>query len=201
MQALLSALFTSAVLALSSTQVLVGRGDCVEEWAPANSQAGLSLSAGAVTPWSMLPFLNFSFDFAGGGWQTSFGPSDQQAAIGTVPLQLNLSFAVFIPVDSVTSCISIGIVDSAGTNFGGCPGLKKGWQNISIPLVTASFWSNGRNLSLPLKSLALGTSNPKAPGPGPSGWIGIADVSLLSGAEPGDVPHPIYHLLVQVCTY
>lgn len=181
----------------AATPVLLGRGDSLEEWASQGSQTSLATSSQNATPWSGLPFLNFSYGFSTGGWQTAFGPADASASVKQVPFQLNLSFAAFLPAGSPSSCITIGVTDSAGSSFGNCIGLSHGWQNISLALATASFWSNGRNMSLPIQGLSLGVSNPKAPGPGPSGWLGIADVALLSDALPGAIPNPVFHLLVQ----
>jgi hypothetical protein len=194
--------WNTLVLALVSTStatvtpVLLGRGDYLTEWSAENS-ATISISQpGDITPWSGLQYLNFSFTFAGGGWQTSFGPSDSSSAI--VPLQRNLSFAVLRPPGASDTCVNVGVTDATKITFENCFGIVSGWQNFSIALETSNFWSNGHNLTLPIQGISIGVSNPRAPVPGPSGWLGFADVAILSGAAPGAIPRPLFHQLVQV---
>lgn len=194
---ILAAATLAAHATAAPTPVLIGRGDSLEEWAGQGSQTSLTVSSSTV-PWSGLPFLNFSYDFGSGGWQTTFGPVDASTSVKTIPQQLNLTFAVYLPADSPAgTCVNVGVTGADGSSFGSCSSLASGWQSLSIALVTQSFWSNGNNLSLPIKGLSLGVSNHRAPGPGPAGWLGFADVAIVSAAQPGQIPAPVYHLLVQ----
>ena len=193
----------AAAAAAAATSVLVGRGDLVAPWdAQSASQCSLALSdASATVPWSGLPFLNVSFDFSGGGWNCGLAPSSESAAaVAAVPLQLNLSFSVFIPKGSANTGIVVGVTDAAGNQFGTSLylGASAGsWTNVSIALATRSFWSNGKNLSLPIKQFELTVSNAKGPNAWLSGWLGVADVSIASGAAPGAIGMPLVQLLVQ----
>ena len=179
------------------TSVLIGRGDSLAPFSANNpSQCKLQLSTD-VTPFSSLPYLNVSFDFERGGWNCGVQPSsDSMSAFAAVPQQLNISFSVFNPTGSSNSGLNIGLEDSTGNNFGQgwyLPSGSQGWQNISIALKTESFWSNGRNLTLPLKTMSLSISNNK----NNNGWIGLADVAIISGAAPGSISDPLLHLLNQ----
>jgi len=179
------------------TPVLIGRGDTLSPFSVSNpSQCKLQLSSEDVTPWSSLPYLNISFDFQSGGWNCGVQPSsDTLKAFTLVPQQINISFAVFNPKGSSNSGINIGVEDSSGNNFGQGWYLPsgEGWQNITIALKTESFWSNGRNLTLPLKTMSLSISNNK----NNNGWIGIADLAIISSASPGSISVPLLHMLNQ----
>jgi len=195
----------AAPLSAATTSVLVGRGDLLAPWAAQSPpQCSLSLSSAAaapLVPWSGLPFLNVSFDFSGGGWNCGVAPSSAAAAaLAAVPAQLNLSFSVYVPAGSANTGIVVGVTDAADNNFGTSIYLGSSgawWKNLTIALVTSSFWSNGKNLSLPIKQLAFTVSSAKGPSPWLSGWVGIADVAVVSGAAPGAIGVPLLQMLVQ----
>jgi hypothetical protein len=192
-------LFTTTVAhsAAQVTPILIGRGDSLLPFSINNpSQCSFQLSQNDITPWSRLSYMNISFDFQNGGWNCGFQPSSEaMSAFAATPEQINISFAVYNPKGSSNTGLQIGVEDSTSTNFGQGWYLPsgQGWQNISLELSTKSFWSNGHNMTLPLKSISFSISNNK----NNNGWIGIADLTILSGASPGSISDPLLHMLNQ----
>lgn len=178
------------------TAVLVGRGDVLQPFQSTGRECALQPSAaGSLVPWSGLRFLNVSFNFSGGGWTCGAQPADAGTSVARVPTQHSLSFSAFAPAGGSNAGVTIGVTDSAGNGFGQgvsiAPGA--GWRNFSINLTTAAFWPNGRNVTLPITTFSLSASNAG----NDTGWLGLADVAIVSGAAPDAIGDPVLHLLDQ----
>ena len=185
-------------VATQEQRVLLGRGQTQSGWTFASPGGASSLAQSAATatvPWSGLPFFNITYDFSLGGWEATISPEDP--SILAVPGATALCFSVFRPGPDAESMV-VSLVDAQGANRGTWPYLATpGWSNLTLPFY-ASDWlprANGTTLPLPLKGLALGAG--KGNEHSALGWLGLADLYLLTSAPPGGVPHPVVMDLVQ----
>ena len=190
-------LFLLFSLSLADTRVLLGRGDTLAGWSFSSPGLSSSLALSSTpAPWSGLPFFNLTYDFSEGGWQATISPEDSAAL--AVPGAIALCFSVFRPSAAPESML-VSVTDSTGANRGSWPYLTAaGWVNITLPL-NASDWlphapANG-SLPLPLKALSIGAG--KGNENAPVGWLGLADIYILTSAPPGTIPLPISMTLLQ----
>jgi hypothetical protein len=196
-----------AAAAALTTDVLVGRGDTL---APFSMDSGgkLALStAPATVPWSGLPFLNLSYDFTNGGWGANLSPVDQKAAVASVPKQQALRFSAYLPAEFKSQWagdaqVALSVTDSKGNKFGNGVAINpKGapkapyWMNFTVNLTQSSFWKTSEVFTLPITALSLGVSSNNKENK--VGWVGLADIAMVSTAAPGDFGSPIFHDLVQ----
>ena len=190
-------LFLCLSLAFAQEQrVLLGRGNTLSGWLFASPGGASALTVSELTaPWSGLPFFNLTYDFSLGGWAATISPDS--AAILAVPGATALCFSVFRP-GAAGESMEVSLVDGSGTSRGSWPYLASpGWTNLTLPF-NASDWlprANGSSLQLPLQGLSIGAG--KGNEQSSLGWLGLADVYLLTSAPPGSVPRPVVMGLVQ----
>ena len=185
-----------ACLTLSTAQqkLLLGRGNVLDGWAFATpgGTSSLTLSTDSV-PWSGLPYFNISYDFTTGGWVAQVSPQD--AAAIAVPDPLVLAFSVFSPEGN--EGMNVEIMDANYKNEGNWPYLKQGWNNVTMNLTAEGGWLPAINGSMPFPlrqvSIGAGNGNQKSK----VGWLGLADIYILSSASAGSVSTPLLVSLVQ----
>ncbi len=194
------------VEAAPPVEVLIGRGDSLAPFSMSGGQLNISTPSTTV-PWSGLPFLNLSYDFEKGGWGANLSPVDQKTAVASVPDQLSLTFAAFLPGRWVSQWpgdaqVSISVTDSKGNKFGGGIAINpKGtpkppfWRNVTVNLTQSSFWKTSNVFTLPIVEISLGVSSNNKDNK--VGWLGLADIGIVSGAAAGQFQHPVFHDLVQ----
>ena len=187
-----AALTVATAVSASPVEVLIGRGDVLAPFAMSGGELNLST---ATVPWSGLPFLNLSYDFTKGGWGTNHSPEDQKTAVASVPDQQALAFAAYLPAGwksqwAGDAQVSVSVTDSKGNKFGGGIAINpKGapqppfWRNITVNLTQSSFWKTSNVFTLPITEMSLGVpSNSKE---NKLGWLGLADIAIVSGAAAG----------------
>lgn len=170
----------------TNTSVMLSRCTSPAGFTPPSPDVGnASVSAAGVTvPWSGLPFLNLSYDYAGGGWVASVGSDFEPGALD-IPAPLALFFSVYNPLSAYTQ-LNIELQDANYKGVGTWPAVAQGWTNFTLPF-TPSEWLPAANLSFPLRSLSIGVNRVN----NARSWIGIADVGIVSGAGPGNIPRPV----------
>lgn len=198
MRVALLALLACIVLGSAQEQrVLLGRGNTLSGWTfgSPGGNSSLTLSNDTTVPWSGLAYLNVTYDFTPGGWQAVITPEDGSTL--DIPGAAALCFSVFRPGPDGESML-VQLLDATGANRGSWPYLTApGWNNLTLSF-NSSDWlprANGTQIPLPLKGLSIGAG--KGNEHGLVGWLGIADVYLLTTAPPGGVPHPVVMDLVQ----
>ena len=148
---------------------------------PPAANASITPAGGAVVPWSGLAFLNLSFSFADPGtWQVNLATDFAPGALD-VPLPVALLLSVYKPAAAGYDQAVVNVEDAGYRNFGAWPQLADGWTNLTILLASLG------NVSLPLRSVSFGPNRID----NRTGWLGFADLAIVSAAAPGDVPQAI----------
>lgn len=182
-------LLYSAALAVVSAQtpVLVGRGESLLPW---SLQCGaptcaLQLSSD-TTPWSGLPYLNLSFNLGPQDWsgllQLAYDQVD--TALRNIPEPAAVSMSIYFPAAADNhNQITVEIADATGKNFGTWPMLQPGWNNVTFNL-NGGFLPAG-TIQGPLTGISFGANRY---GNGTYGWLGFADIAIVSNASAADIP-------------